>query len=180
MNTPPNTPLESPQSAPDPTPLPAPCPPPETAAAGQQGPPASPSRPCGACPFSRAVAPGALGGANPPEVFVGQAFAGIMWLPCHKLYDPNLPARDQSASKCGQCAGAAIFRANCDIPAVPGIHRLPPDHEAVFSSAAEFIAHHRRIPVWSASVRLARETPIDLARRELRKAGVRIHLIPKS
>jgi hypothetical protein len=177
MTTPPP---QSPQSDPDTPPLPAPSPTPETTAAGQHGPPASPSRPCGACPFSRAVAPGALGGANPPEVFVGQAFAGIMWIPCHKRYAPNIPAREQSASKCGQCAGAAIFRANCGIPSAPGIHRLPPDHEAVFSSAAEFIAHHRRIPVWSADVRLAMEPPLTLAQKELRKAGVRVHLIPKS
>lgn len=42
-----------------------------------------------------------------------------------------------------QCAGSAIYRANvCKLPRDPGTLRLPANRLEVFSSRAEFVAHH--------------------------------------
>lgn len=137
--------------------------------------PADLRKPCSECPFSRRTAPGALGGSI-PTVYIGQAFAG-MWLPCHMLYDPMKSAKDQDANRCGQCAGAAIFRANCGIETPPGIKRLPPDTEAVFASPAEFLAHHAALPLAVAKMVLLRYPPQALAAFELNKATVRVQAV---
>jgi hypothetical protein len=139
--------------------------------------PANLTKPCSGCPFSRKCQPGALGGSS-PTTFIGQAFAS-MWLPCHMLYDPSKSAKDQDARQCGQCAGAAIFRANCKIRVLPGIKVLPSDTDAVFASPEEFLAHHSRLPLAVAADFLKHHTTYDLAVHELRKAGVRVQVVPR-
>jgi hypothetical protein len=122
------------------------------------------TKPCPDCPFSRKVAPGALGG-SPVEVYVGQAH-GPFVLACHdaKGYDPATVTPDSP-----QCAGAAIFRANIGVDRrMPsGIHRLPADHEAVFADEAEFIAHHIERPVDLVYDLLTELPPAELLRREV-------------
>jgi hypothetical protein len=97
-----------------------------------------------------------------------------MWLPCHALYEPGVGAKQQSPSRCGQCAGAAAFRANVGVHTSPGIHTLPPDRVRVFSDPWEFIAHHRKVSVEEVRRRYNIHDFIRMAETELRKGTVRI------
>lgn len=125
------------------------------------------TKPCPACPFSRAVAPGALGG-SPVEVYVGQAH-GPFVLPCHAAagYSPATTTPDTP-----QCAGAAIFRANLGLAGLmpPGIHRLPADVEAVFADVGEFIAHHVEQPLEVVYEILGKFPPADMLARQLARS----------
>lgn len=137
-------------------------------------------RMCSSCPFRRDIKPGALGGSA-PEVYIGQAF-GPFRLPCHsgKGYYKNPDAK--RALSMPQCAGAAIFRANCGLTeklsAVKagdgsGIHSLPADPHACFVSAAEFLAHHSRVPLHVAESML-RVVPVEiLTRFQMMREGTR-------
>lgn len=136
-----------------------------------------PTKPCKNCPFSRSVEPGALGGSD-PRVYIGQA-NGPFWLPCHAAYDESRSAKDQDPANIGQCAGAATYRANTGVIPASGLHRLPANTDSVFSSAAEFMAHHKGITVEEADDELATLTPDVLTAIELRKAAVKVHLIPR-
>lgn len=133
-------------------------------------------KPCASCPFSRASTPGHLGG-SPPDTFIGQAHGGL-WLPCHCCYEPDKPASEQSVHTTAQCAGAAIYRANNAIP-LPSraLLVLDPDRVGVFATPAEFLAHHAGIELASAKLVLAVCPPSALARRELRDARVKVHVI---
>ena len=123
--------------------------------------------PCSNCPFSRAVAPGALGG-SPVETFIGQAY-GPFVLPCHKACDFSDPDWKAKAIDTPQCAGAAIFRANVKVAPMmpPSLHALPEDKVTVFASAVEFYAHHKQVDIDTARAALMHKTPFDLCREQL-------------
>ncbi len=88
--------------------------------------------PCQDCPFSRESLPGWLGGISIPNWL--SATAGEIKLDCHTLKGP-------------QCAGAAIYRANCGkLPRDRELLRLPADRVTVFANPMEFVAHHERGP----------------------------------
>lgn len=131
------------------------------------------SRPCSECAFSRSSTPGELGGSH-ADVYIGQCY-GPFFIPCHMTYEVNDEELRRNLHCTGGCAGAAVFRANCgwDSAMPPGINKLPADHEAVFSSPAEFVAHHLQISVEDAKRRLAKTPPVELLQVELQKAEVR-------
>lgn len=85
-------------------------------------------KPCSDCPWSRRALKGWLGG-DTPEQWLQVAF-GEVKEPCH--VHPNQ-----------QCAGLAIFRKNiCKAPRDGTILVLPKNTTLVFSTPAEFLAHH--------------------------------------
>jgi hypothetical protein len=100
--------------------------------------------PCAECPFSRKTEPGKLGGSSPKR-YIGQT-EGPFWLPCHmsKEYGPINKADHKRHE---QCAGAAMYRDAIGTANLmpPELLRLPHDPDLVFSSHAEFLAHHERI-----------------------------------
>jgi hypothetical protein len=130
------------------------------------------AKPCAECPYSKSVTPGLTGGTG-PQVYVGQAF-GPFWLPCHmaKGYDEN-----PSDHRLPQCAGAAMFRANCGydehLEHLTFLHRLGPGPEA-FGSPAELISHHARVPLELAEAFLRDNPPDHLAVVEMEKARAKI------
>ena len=102
--------------------------------------------PCPSCPFSRSVTPGALGGTR-PDAYVGQA-AGPFTLPCHKHCDFDDPDWKAKAALTPQCAGAAIYRTHTGVAdKMPEGIPVMPANPGVFSSAAEFVAHHSGMPL---------------------------------
>ena len=111
-------------------------------------------RPCKSCPFARGRDSDwdhSLGG-SPPEVYLGQA-RGEFWLPCHM--DKEYSDKDSSPLLVAQCAGAAIFRANCDdgLKRPDHILKLDADTKLVFSNQAEFLSFYRDIDMGEASLR---------------------------
>lgn len=100
--------------------------------------------PCSECPFSKTVEKGALGGSD-PMVYVGQIH-GPFWLPCHmdKEYD-NI---DSEPTVVGQCAGAAIMRANigADKRMPDALLKLEANTELAFASTSEFVSYHTGVP----------------------------------
>lgn len=98
-------------------------------------------KPCRECPWRREGAPGWLGN-HTPENFVAMSEAEQR-MPCHTAVDYDAPDWEEQAAKAPQCAGRAIHLGNrCKRPRDKRILVLPADHEAVFSTAAEFIAYH--------------------------------------
>jgi hypothetical protein len=125
---------------------------------------------CPKCPFNRDTEPGYLGGSG-PEVYIGQ-IGGPFYLPCHEHYDfENDPNWRQKACDGPQCAGAAIFRTHVGVAPLmpPGIATLPANHAKVFSSFAEFLAHHGKMSVGNAELCLAVIPPRALTAKEARK-----------
>ena len=108
------------------------------------------------------------------ERFVGQA-SGMFSLPCHMPHAFKEWYKDPSV--CVACAGAAIYRSNVGYDLPSHIPRLPADHETVFSSPEELLAHHRGISLEEATARLKETTPDDLRRIEL--LGAYLFLTPK-
>lgn len=108
------------------------------------------SAPCKECAFRRDSEPGFLGG-SPAETFVGQVFGPFM-IPCHCACDFDDPNWKDKVFETSQCAGTAIFRANLGLERTlpPQLHQLPANHDLVFSSPAEFMAHHKGISVSAA------------------------------
>lgn len=107
--------------------------------------------PCKECAFRRDSTPGFLGG-SPTETFVGQVF-GPFVIPCHCACDFEDPNWKDKVFETPQCAGTAIFRANLGLDRVlpQQLHKLPADHDLVFSNPAEFMAHHKGISVFEAA-----------------------------
>lgn len=106
----------------------------------------NPKLPCAECPFSRKNQPGKdLGGAD-PTVYVGQAF-GPFVLSCHMDSAYEQSTALDKYKELRDCAGMAIYRANCgyDVKMPEAIFKLPVNKELVFSSPAEFLAHHLQI-----------------------------------
>jgi hypothetical protein len=93
--------------------------------------------PCRECPWRRKAAPGWLG-PHTAEEWASMAH-GEGFIACHlTIKDENDPAAMT------QCSGSAIFRGNvCKLPR-SGAATLPSDRTTVFSSNAEFVAHHDR------------------------------------
>lgn len=131
-------------------------------------------KPCKECAFSRSSTPGALGG-SPAEVYIGQCF-GPFFIPCHMTYEENNEELRQNLHCTGGCAGSAVFRANCgwDQAMPKGVNKLPADHEEVFSSPVEFLAHHKQITLFEAMNQLMHQNPAELLRIEMSKAGMRL------
>lgn len=127
------------------------------------------TKPCKECAFARTSTPGELGGSE-AEVYIGQTH-GPFYIPCHMTYELGDPNLRENLHCTGGCAGSAVFRANLGIDTLmpAGINRLPADHEAVFSTPAEFIAHHKRISIEDAERYLTWVTPAKLLRIELSK-----------
>lgn len=135
-------------------------------------------RPCNECVFRRSSpaefqTPGTLGG-SPATVYIGQTQGNFM-IPCHKLCDFTDPNWRDKAFETGQCAGAAIYRANLGITPPDPISKLPANHEEVFSSHAEFMAHHTGLSLEEAAKYLEIVPPERLLQVEMERAGVRIH-----
>ena len=130
--------------------------------------------PCHDCAFRRDSVPGHLGGSE-PEVYIGQC-RGPFYIPCHLTYDKVDDALRENLHWTGGCAGSAVFRANLgwDSMMPPGINKLPADHDAVFSTPEEFIAHHRQISLLDAKLLMILTSPEQLLRIELVKAQVRL------
>lgn len=132
------------------------------------------TKPCLDCPFYRRVKPGALGGSS-VETYIGQSIGPFM-LPCHKACDFDDPNWKDKVGETSQCAGAAIYRNNIGFGgAMPsGIHVLPQDHDKVFSSHAEFIAHHMGVTLYQAELILAQRPPFDMMMEQLNRRDNRI------
>lgn len=96
------------------------------------------TKPCKSCPFRRDndLKKPHPGGSS-PEVYLGQA-RGPFFLPCHK--GKNYKGKETNLREALSCAGAAIFRANCESPyRLPEeLQKLPKDTETVFSNEKEF------------------------------------------
>lgn len=114
------------------------------------------AKPCSTCPFLRTCTPGQLGG-SPVETFIGQAFGGF-WIPCHEQIDYSDPGW-RTKFDTPQCAGTAIYRANCHPADRANLILVLPSSDTVFSSPAQFMAHHLRISVEEAENRLGRRPP---------------------
>ena len=134
---------------------------------------------CGQCPYARKTSKEYLDtrGDN-GEAFVGQANSASL-LPCHMtegdgIADPN---RRQP-----QCAGAAKFRANVGmaerLEQTP-LGRLQEDHEAVFSTNAELLAHHKGWPRKKAELYIRHQRSVaEMAQIERVKA-VMLHRVKR-
>lgn len=133
-------------------------------------------KPCDECPFRRDIEPGFLGG-SPAGVYVGRTL-GPFILNCHKAPGYRLNPRDPNGL---QCAGGAIFRANIGVAEImPGaILTLEPDAEIVFTSAAEFLAHHQGMTIDEAEEYLREHTPAMHLQAEYLRAGCQVILIPR-
>ena len=129
------------------------------------------TKPCRTCPFSKACTPGELGGSS-AETFIGQAF-GSFWLPCHECVDYSNP-NWKTQYDVNQCAGAAAARSMW-FPAErnKSLIALPP-HDAVFSSPADFLAHHHGITVTDAKISLSLLPPGLMWLREMQKPQAKI------
>jgi len=107
-------------------------------------------KPCMGCPFKRNNVACSTDkefshpGNSHPFVYLGQ-IRGPFWLPCHQ--DKNYEGTGSNVQTVGQCRGAAIFRANCDVPyKLPEqLLVLPEDKELVFSNESEFIQHYLKM-----------------------------------
>ena len=130
-----------------------------------------PTKPSSDCTFSRKCLPGELGG-SPPEPYLGKLLGPFM-LPCHGRY---IEGRARDDMRNGQCAGAAIMRANVGVATLmpQPLHRLPANTEQVFATYAEFLAHHAEITLEEAKARLREVTPQQLLRHEFARAGVKV------
>lgn len=128
-------------------------------------------KPCKECPFRR---DNTLKGEHPggahPFVYVGQSL-GPFWLPCHK--DKNYDDKNSDPKVVGQCAGAAIYRANtgsaCHMP--EQILSLPEDKELVFATHEEFLAHYLKLPL--EQVKMSKDDLRLLLMHEMKKSEVK-------
>lgn len=130
-----------------------------------------PKVPCKECAFRRDITPGALGGSE-PEVYVGQT-NGPFYIPCHCHYDSDSDDWKDKAMQAPQCAGSRVYRANIGIETHTSLLGLEADHEGVFSSHAEFIAHHRQISIEEANALLDLVSPNEMTLIEMSKVDVR-------
>ena len=133
-------------------------------------------KPCADCAFRRDSTPGNLGG-SPATKYIGQA-VGPFIVPCHLTYPKDIDLSKvewrAKSMEMPQCAGMAVFRANLgvDILLPDAVHKLPKDHENVFSTFAEFLAYHEQVPLAMAQQFLKEVTPLQLLRAELNNPRV--------
>ena len=114
-------------------------------------------KPCNECIFRRESPRGCdnppVMGGSAPTVYIGQT-RGPFYIPCHKccdFTDPNW----KNDHTINQCAGAAIYRANCGYDLPVDLLFAPADLESVFASPQEFLAHHMGMSLEAAQVCLA-------------------------
>jgi len=124
---------------------------------------------CLACPFKRVNTNEKPNpGGSSVFTYLGQT-RGPFWLPCHQ--DKNYKGKNSNVETVSQCRGAAIFRANCDVP-----YRLPEqllslekDKENVFASEAEFVSHYLDISVETSEKMLTPKLLDQIMNKELDK-----------
>lgn len=122
---------------------------------------------CMGCPFKRVNTNEKPNpGGSHPFVYLGQA-RGPFWLPCHN--DKNYEGKGSDTETVSQCRGAAIFRANCDMPyGIPDkLLSLEKDTESVFASEAEFLSHYTDAPLHYCESLLTEEGLDDLMNTEI-------------
>ena len=123
---------------------------------------------CAQCPYARATPKEYLDtrGDNAEE-FAGQSIGNFL-LPCHMTKE-FLGWRDAPAP---QCAGAAKHRANIKVAKLlsGSLGSLPEDHENVFSTSEELIAHHKGITAKEAASFLEKTTLFMMYEKALRLA----------
>lgn len=107
------------------------------------------TRPCNACPWRRASAPGYLGQYTPQD-FIGSVDAEVP-LPCHKALEglEEEEAEEYMAEDAPYCAGALVYMRNTgksprDIVLREARQGVGPNRENVFSTPGEFLAHHNK------------------------------------
>ena len=130
---------------------------------------------CPHCPFSRTTSKEYLDtmGEN-GERFAGQS-VGPFLLPCHMTKEfgewREIMIGGETAPL---CAGAAKFRANLHVASVlpEELGRLPVDHETVFSTPAELLAHHRGTTVEEAEKSLEGGKIFDMMWTELQRSSM--------
>lgn len=98
---------------------------------------------------------------------------GPFYIPCHSHYKSDTPDWKERAMQAPQCAGSRVFRANIGNENHPSLLGMEADHELVFSSQAEFVAHHRQISVPEAERQLETITPDTWTKIEIQKADVK-------
>jgi len=135
--------------------------------------------PCKDCPWSRAITPSArkdtLGGSR-PEVYVGQIMLSF-WLPCHN--SPKYCDKASNVNEVSQCVGAATFRSNIGLTRaqIPEpLLLLPENHELVFSTLAEFYAHHKCYQLSDAVKILTPQKVAEFVFRQATDPNVRMQL----
>lgn len=128
-------------------------------------------KPCGECIFRRDSVPGETGG-SPVQTYVGQ-IRGPFWIPCH--CSRGYRGKESRFGEESECAGAATFRANLGLTSImpSPLLRVEPDHENVFSTFAEFVAHHEGVSLERATAMLKHMPPEALCLKEYMKEGVR-------
>lgn len=104
------------------------------------------------------------------ERFIGQA-SGPFTLPCHMHKDfQDLLTEPKT---CIGCAGAAIYRSNCGYPCMgESVHRLPKNHDLVFSNPEQLLAHHRGVTLDDAKKMLENHPVSYWLASELSKAKI--------
>jgi hypothetical protein len=132
--------------------------------------------PCAQCPFRKDSEPVALGGSA-PEVYIGQSIGSYL-LPCHMGYEKSIFWR-MRVVETPQCAGAAIYRTNNGVGNLPGQLLLLPPSDEVFGSHAEFLAHHKQIPLTQAAAELAAKPPREHLRDQLKRTSNMHWTVPK-
>lgn len=97
---------------------------------------------CNDCPWRRVAKAGWLGPHSAEEWLV--MVHGETPIACHQTIVANEEGQgDWGHEGIRQCRGAAIFRENtAKTPRNPTVARGPADDEAVFTTNAEFLAHH--------------------------------------
>ena len=109
-------------------------------------------------------------------MYVGQAVLPF-WLPCHS--SANYCGKASDVNNVTQCVGAATFRANigmtrAQLPEPLALH--PENKKLVFSTLAEFYAHHKKISVIEAQDILTDEKIKELTQKQLKDKNVRVQL----
>jgi hypothetical protein len=105
--------------------------------------PSATPNPCDECPWTRTSTRGWLG-PHTPEEWLDIAH-GESPIACHKTIrrTDDYGIGDWANPEMRQCRGASIFRANVyKNPRHPDLKSGPVDEEHVFTTHAEFLAHH--------------------------------------
>ena len=127
-------------------------------------------KPCPACPFTKTVQPGALGGST-PEAFIGQV-RGPFTLPCHAHCNFDDPEWRSKAQGTPQCAGAAAFRTHIGVAGrMPAAIPILPANPDVFADEYEFLAHHTGIPAGAWKLCYSQENFDSMMLHQMRKAA---------
>jgi hypothetical protein len=139
-------------------------------------------QPCGTCPFTSRVAPGAEDesalGFSPPEVFVAQQFMPYL-VTCHEHVDYDDPNWKAQASRpdsgIPQCVGFAMCRDSTGhgdyMPDL--LLRAEYNCQDVFQDVWDFWAYHKQISRTEALAELIPEEIMRLCLKELRRGSAK-------